>query len=57
VGSDENQGSTPCKATTPWALKLEQNDHWTVQRARYMSLETIAPVSDDPVVGLPTVKS
>jgi hypothetical protein len=24
-----------------------------VQRARYMTLKTIAPLSDDPVVGLP----
>ena len=37
------------------ALLLEQNDEWTVQRARYMSLETIAPLSDDPIVGLPLV--
>jgi len=37
------------------ALLLEQNDEWAVQRARYMSLETIAPLSDDPVVSLPTV--
>jgi hypothetical protein len=26
------------------ALLLEQNDEWTVQRARYMTLETIAPM-------------
>jgi hypothetical protein len=26
-----------------------------VQRARYMTLETIAPLSDDPFVKLPTV--
>ena len=37
------------------ALLLEQNDEWAVQRARYMSLETIAPLSDDPLVGLPAV--
>jgi len=30
------------------ALLLEQNDEWAVQRGRYMSLETIAPLSDDP---------
>src|SRR5262249_37052038 len=30
------------------AILLEQNDEWAVQRARYMSLETIAPLSDDP---------
>jgi transposase-like protein len=35
------------------ALLLEQNDEWAVQRARYMSLETIAPLSDDPFVSLP----
>src|SRR2546421_3628064 len=37
------------------ALLLEQNDEWAVQRARYMSLETIAPLSDAPLVTLPTV--
>ena len=35
------------------ALLLEQNDEWAVQRARYMSLETIAPISDDVAVSLP----
>ena len=35
------------------ALLLEQNDEWAVQRCRYMTLETIAPVSDDPIVSLP----
>jgi len=37
------------------ALLLEQNDEWAVQRARYMSLETIAPLSHDPIVSLPVV--
>ena len=37
------------------AILLEQNDAWAVQRARYMTLETIAPLSDDPIVGLPAV--
>ena len=37
------------------AILLEQNDEWAVQRARYMTLETIAPLSDDPLVGLPAV--
>src|SRR6266852_4473131 len=37
------------------ALLLEQHDEWAVQRARYMSLETIAPLSDDPIVSLPVV--
>lgn len=37
------------------AILLEQNDDWAVQRARYMTLETIAPLSDDPIVSLPAV--
>jgi putative transposase len=39
------------------AILLEQNDEWAIQRTRYMSLETIAPVSDDPAIGLPVVTS
>jgi len=35
------------------AILLEQNDEWAVQRARYMTLETIAPLNDDPFVKLP----
>ena len=34
------------------ALVLEQNDEWAVQRARYMSLETIAQTADDAAVSL-----
>jgi putative transposase len=37
------------------AILLEQNDEWTVQRGRYMTLETIAPLNDDPIVRLPAV--
>jgi transposase-like protein len=37
------------------ALLLKQNDEWAVQRGRYMSLETIAPLSDDPIIKLPAV--
>ena len=37
------------------ALLLEQHDEWAVQRARYMTLETIAPLSDDPRVSLPAL--
>ncbi|MFL5144898.1 MAG: IS256 family transposase [Microvirga sp.] len=37
------------------AILLEQNDEWAVQRARYIALETIAPMSDDPLVSLPAV--
>jgi putative transposase len=36
-------------------ILLEQNDEWAVQRGRYMSLETIAPLSDDPIVRLSAV--
>ena len=39
------------------AILLEQNDEWAVQRARYMTLETIATMSDDPIVSLPAVAS
>jgi putative transposase len=35
------------------AILLEQNDEWAVQRARYMTLETIAPLGHDPTVILP----
>jgi len=37
------------------ALLLQQNDEWAwaVQRARYIPLETIAPMGDDPVISLP----
>ncbi|PZO62182.1 MAG: IS256 family transposase [Paracoccus denitrificans] len=35
------------------AILLEQNDEWAVQRGRYMTLESVAPLSDDPLIGLP----
>ncbi|OOO28151.1 UNVERIFIED_ORG: IS256 family transposase [Rhizobium sophorae] len=35
------------------ALLLEQNDEWAVQRARYLMLETMAQMSDDPQISLP----
>ena len=35
------------------AILLEQNDEWSVQRGRYMTLETIAPLSNDPTISLP----
>ena len=37
------------------AILLEQNDEWAVQRSRYMTLETIGQISDDPLVSLPAV--
>jgi putative transposase len=39
------------------AILLEQNDEWAVQRGRYMTPETIAPLSDDPTVSLPAIAS
>src|SRR5258708_4554824 len=56
--SSEVVGIFPNKAAVSrliGALLLEQNDEWAVQRARYMTLETITSPSDDPVVTLPTV--
>jgi transposase-like protein len=37
------------------ALLLEQNDKWAVQRSRYMTLETIAQMSDGPIISLPAM--
>jgi putative transposase len=37
------------------AIVLEQNDEWAVQRARYMTLETITALSDDAAVSLPAM--
>ena len=35
------------------ALLPEQNGEWAVQRARYKTLETIAPMGEDAVISLP----
>jgi hypothetical protein len=37
------------------ALLLEQSDEWAVQRARYMTLETMSPLGDSGPVSLPTL--
>jgi putative transposase len=37
------------------AILIEQNNEWAVQRARYMTLETISPLSDDATVTLPAI--
>ena len=37
------------------AILLEQNDEWAVQRSRFMTLESLATLSDDPIVSLPAV--
>jgi len=39
------------------AILLEQNDEWAVQRCRYMTLESVAPLSDNPPVSLPIMAS
>jgi len=35
------------------AILLEQNDEWAVQRSRYMTVESVATLSNDPIVSLP----
>ena len=37
------------------AILMEQNDEWVVQRARYKTLETMAPLSDNPIIMLSAV--
>jgi len=37
------------------SILLEQNDEWAVQRGRYMTLETMAGISDDLAIGLPAM--
>jgi transposase-like protein len=37
------------------AILLEQNDEWAVRHARYMTLETIVPISDNPTISLSAV--
>lgn len=37
------------------AILLERNDEWAVQRARYVTLESIVPIGDGDTVSLPTL--
>ncbi len=37
------------------AVLLDQNDEWPVQRARYMTLESVGRLNDDPLISLPAV--
>jgi transposase-like protein len=37
------------------SILLEQTDEWAVQRGRYMTLETMAGISDDLAIGLPAM--
>lgn len=39
------------------ALLVERNDEWAVQRAHYMTLETIAPMGDNPTTIPPVAVS
>jgi transposase-like protein len=39
------------------AILLEQNDEFCVQRSRYLSLESVAGLSDNPAVSLPLMAS
>ena len=48
-------GIFPNKDAITRLTGAQQNDEWAVQRGRYMSLETIAPLSDDPIIKLPAV--
>ena len=38
------------------AILMEQTEEWAVQRSRYMTLETLAPVCDDPIASLPAAQ-
>lgn len=37
------------------AILLEQNDEWAVQRSRYMTLESVAHLGNDPLTSQPPV--
>jgi putative transposase len=52
VGIFPNEAAITCLVE---AILPEQNDEWAVLRARCVTLETIASLSDDPIVGLPPV--
>lgn len=45
----------PRELVSVGAILLEQSDEWATQRARYMTLETIGSVSDNPTVSLAAV--
>ena len=49
-GSRSDRDHRPRGDVDDRALMLEQNDEWAVCR-HYMSLETLAGLSDDPAVG------
>jgi transposase-like protein len=39
------------------AILMEQTEEWAVQRSRYMTLETLAPIGDDHPVSLPDAQT
>ena len=39
------------------AILMEQTEEWAVQRSRYMTLETLAPIGDDTPVRLPAAQT
>lgn len=39
------------------AILMEQTEEWAVQRSRYMTSETLAPVCEDPIVSLPAAQT
>ncbi|KID12569.1 transposase [Rhodobacteraceae bacterium PD-2] len=38
------------------AILMEQTEEWTLQRGRYMTLETLTPVCDEVVLSLPAAQ-
>jgi hypothetical protein len=48
-------GIIPLRRATSSRYDGRLGQESAVQRARYMTLETIAPISDNPIVGLPAV--
>lgn len=58
--SAEPTSSASFQTTMPssaWSAlcSSKQNDEWAVQRARYMTLESVGQLSDDPLISLPAV--
>ena len=53
-GIFQNEASIRCLVG---ATLMEQTEEWTGQRARYMTLETLAPVRDDLNVSVPAAHS
>lgn len=49
VGIFPNEAAINCLVG---AILMEQSDEWAIQRARYMTLGTMAPLSDNPIMML-----